>query len=338
MRIAIIGAGMAGLAAARTLRDTGATVTVFEKSRGPGGRAATRRRNGFVWDTGATSVYPRGRTLGRVMLEELSTEGLVKLREGVALHKNLVVRRGDPGRNGDRYCYQDGINTLGKRLAENLDVRLEQGVMQLAQEGTRYRVRDELFDGVIITCPIPQASTLLWSLNESRAMANSRYRACISVLLGYENPLPETPYFALLDPDQTHPLTWLSLESNKCPGRSPSVVAQMNRTFSQREYTQPDQDLVDLVSGYVAELFGEPFRRPAAADVMRWKYSQPESLVDFHVANPPGSRVVVTGDGFFGGRLEDAYEGGIEAAGFLLESLGLTQERTVSSRSSSTSA
>ena len=39
---AVIGAGMAGIACARTLVQAGHRVTVFEKSRGLGGRMATR--------------------------------------------------------------------------------------------------------------------------------------------------------------------------------------------------------------------------------------------------------------------------------------------------------
>ena len=40
--IAVIGAGMAGITAARTLVQAGFKVSVFEKSHGPGGRMATR--------------------------------------------------------------------------------------------------------------------------------------------------------------------------------------------------------------------------------------------------------------------------------------------------------
>ena len=42
-RVAVIGAGLAGLSCARTLADHNIHVTVFEKSRGLGGRCATRR-------------------------------------------------------------------------------------------------------------------------------------------------------------------------------------------------------------------------------------------------------------------------------------------------------
>ena len=51
-RIAVVGAGVAGLAAARRLAELGAAVTVLEKSRGPGGRAATRHDGPLRFDHG----------------------------------------------------------------------------------------------------------------------------------------------------------------------------------------------------------------------------------------------------------------------------------------------
>lgn len=45
-RVAVVGAGLAGLIAARAMADVGHTVAVFEKGRGLGGRMASRRKNG----------------------------------------------------------------------------------------------------------------------------------------------------------------------------------------------------------------------------------------------------------------------------------------------------
>ncbi|MFN9939342.1 MAG: FAD-dependent oxidoreductase, partial [bacterium] len=41
--VVVVGAGVAGLACAGALRESGASVVVLEKSRGVGGRCATRR-------------------------------------------------------------------------------------------------------------------------------------------------------------------------------------------------------------------------------------------------------------------------------------------------------
>jgi predicted NAD/FAD-dependent oxidoreductase len=53
VRIAVIGAGIAGLACAREIARADVAVTVFEKARGLGGRLATRRDGNLAFDHGA---------------------------------------------------------------------------------------------------------------------------------------------------------------------------------------------------------------------------------------------------------------------------------------------
>ncbi|QQS02241.1 MAG: phytoene desaturase [Austwickia sp.] len=52
--VVVIGAGLAGLAAACHLRGQGHEVTVLERQAGPGGRGIRLERNGFTFDTGPT--------------------------------------------------------------------------------------------------------------------------------------------------------------------------------------------------------------------------------------------------------------------------------------------
>jgi phytoene desaturase len=51
-RIVVVGAGLAGLAAALRLRGAGREVTVVERAAGPGGRAGRIERGGYALDTG----------------------------------------------------------------------------------------------------------------------------------------------------------------------------------------------------------------------------------------------------------------------------------------------
>ena len=73
-RVAIIGAGMAGLAAARLLREAGASCTIFDKSRGLGGRMATRRTGDFSFDHGAQYFTARGPRF-RALVDDWSAAG-----------------------------------------------------------------------------------------------------------------------------------------------------------------------------------------------------------------------------------------------------------------------
>jgi predicted NAD/FAD-dependent oxidoreductase len=295
---------------------------IFEKSRGIGGRVATRRIEQFIFDTGATSIATRGMAIEAVTRQELDTSELVEIEKRIDVHSGLRVSMGDSRHLTQRFTYLKGINTLPKLLADGLTILREVTVEAIERAGGQYRMNGELFDAVVITAPIPQAGLLLWGLQEDRPLANASYRPCLSILLGYTEPTPDRPYWALLDPEQRHPLNWLSVESAKCPGRAPdggsAFVAQLGPRFSLEHYDRPNEELVTTAAGYLAQLYGEAFRHPKVGDVKRWKYSQPETIADFDAVNPPGSTLVVAGDGVFGGHTESAFQAGIRAAHRLL--------------------
>ena len=74
----VIGAGIAGLIAARALRAAGHRVLVLDKGRGVGGRMATRRIEGGVFDHGAQFVTVRDPRFQQIV-EGWQAKGVVKL-------------------------------------------------------------------------------------------------------------------------------------------------------------------------------------------------------------------------------------------------------------------
>jgi renalase len=325
MRVGIVGAGIAGLSAARCLHQWGHQVVVFEKSKGVGGRVATRRKDGFTWDTGATSFAPRGRAIEKTIIEELDTSELIRLEKAIYVHQNLRVMPGDNRKAATRYVYRKGNTTFPKLLAKDLDVRTETTVTELERIRDQYVIHGEEFDGLILTPPIPQSSLLLWGMRESRPTANARYRSCLSVNLGFLEPLPDLPYHALLDPEQTHPLNWLSLESVKSPDRTPpggsAFSAQFGPLYSFEHWNESDESLIQTTCAFLKVLFGPKFGNPASSHVMRWKYSQPEGLASFDLVNPVGSSLILASDGLIGGRVEEAFDAGVQAARRLVGTL-----------------
>ena len=78
-KLAIVGAGVSGLAAAWALRDSDWRCVVFEKSRGFSGRAASRTRNGVRFDYGANYFKTDSPELEQLVHRELPTEGLIDI-------------------------------------------------------------------------------------------------------------------------------------------------------------------------------------------------------------------------------------------------------------------
>lgn len=85
----VIGGGLAGLGTAAFLTRAGRAVTVFEKTRELGGRAATQKRGGFSFNLGPHGIYSNGPTMS--ILRELH----IPFGGGVArIDKAYVVRDG----------------------------------------------------------------------------------------------------------------------------------------------------------------------------------------------------------------------------------------------------
>ncbi len=331
MRVCVVGAGMAGLAAARTLCRAGHQAVVFEASLRVGGRVATERLGPYVFDSGATTIAPRGRALEEVMLRELASEDLALVSRPVFVHTGLRVSPGNPVKNRiERYSYRSGNETLPNALAAETDVRLGAPVEEVSVQSSGTVVcMGEEFDAVVITPPAPIARGLLSGLGETRPLANASYRPCLSVLLGYSEALDEPSYHALLDPEQRHPLTWLSLESWKCEGRAPeghtAMVAQLSADYSRRHFEDSDEAIVRTTVDYIERLYGGHWGAPEVFRVVRWVHSLPESTAMFETVNNGQSRVVVAGDSVMGARVEYAYQSGVRAAELVLAGDG---ERT----------
>jgi phytoene desaturase len=84
MRVAVIGAGLGGLAVALRLQGMGCEVTVLEQRLTPGGRASRRHAGGFTWDTGPSLI-----TMPWVLEDAFAAGGL-------DLHREVRLRRLDP--------------------------------------------------------------------------------------------------------------------------------------------------------------------------------------------------------------------------------------------------
>ncbi|MEM7602527.1 MAG: NAD(P)-binding protein, partial [Verrucomicrobiota bacterium] len=170
-RIAIIGAGLSGLAAAFQLAEEEVELCLFEKSKGFSGRAASRSKNGCRYDYGANYFKVNCNDIARLLFRDLPTDGLCRIMGDVwTFNAENEIGEGNPELNaGAKWSYRGGISSLGKLLVEvgNLKVERETLITKLEDDDGTWTLIDENleshagFDAVLITPPAPQTIALL---------------------------------------------------------------------------------------------------------------------------------------------------------------------------------
>lgn len=322
MRVAVIGAGIAGLSAARELASLGAEAVVFEAEHRVGGRALTFSQDGFTADMGIQTYTPRGMSIEDAI--RLAGPEALPIAGEICLHAQGRVIPGSQEQNQQvRYTFLQGNHRLAEILAQGVNVQLGTPVEALHKAKGTYRVAGEEVDAVILTPPTPETERLLRTAGDKRNLAGATYRPCISIALAYRATLKPRPYYALLAEDRMEPVLWVSIENLKCPGRAPHgwtlLVAQTGPSYSRSHMATADEALVRTVSRTVRRIFAGELDKPEWAHVVRWERSQPERVVLFDSANQQGGRLIVAGDGTLAGRAENAYETGLRAAHLAVE-------------------
>jgi hypothetical protein len=337
-RIAIVGAGTAGLTAAYGLRGAPVEVTLFEKSRGFGGRAATRGRYGCRYDHGAPYFRAASARATRLVTAHLPTEQLVEIGGPIgSFDASGGIEPGAPadGR-GPRWTYVQGISTLGKLLARRAraEVHRDTRIEAITRRDGRWRLRDDEgrawagYDGVVLTPPAPQSAALLERAAASdpglgavhEALRGVAYAPQFAVALGYDRPLarPEGCW-ALRSADADHPLDWVGLEDEK-PGHVPAgqslLVVHTASSWTEERVDQPPEAFLDEIKSEAAALLDVDLRQPTWYDTQRWRYARPRSgLRTDAAARAAGSGLVLGGDYVSGtGTVAAALESGFDAA------------------------
>ncbi|KAL1352715.1 hypothetical protein AAHE18_06G188200 [Arachis hypogaea] len=92
-RVAVVGAGVSGLAAAYTLKSHGLDVTVFEAEARAGGRLKSVSHDGLVWDEGANTMTASELEV-KELIEALGLQG--KQQFPNSQHKRYIAKNGKP--------------------------------------------------------------------------------------------------------------------------------------------------------------------------------------------------------------------------------------------------
>jgi len=343
MRIAIVGAGLAGLTCAAELQAREHQVTVYEAHAEVGGRTATRDTEAGGFDLGAQYFTARGAAFSKRLAAwreagwiERWRPKLAILERGVASRRSAAARdveaaRGSDGTKGDasRWVAVPGMHSLCQQLAQGLDVRTSQQVVELQEEGKSWLLKihaDSVpvaatagpFDAVILALPAAQAALLLQPVPAlAQRAARAHLAPCWSLTLAFQQALP-------LDFDgawvRSSRLAWIAREPSKPQRRvGERWVAHASPAWSVEHFHDEPERARSKLQKAFHEATGCAMQ-PLSSAVYRWRFAQADRLLAGSCLWQAKRRLGACGDWFAGelddsaGRLEHAYLSGLALA------------------------
>jgi predicted NAD/FAD-dependent oxidoreductase len=336
LRIGIIGAGISGMAAARRLTDAGMEVVVIEKSRGVGGRMATRRlEDGIGFDHGAQYFTVRDPGFRRHVNDWLDAGLLMPwpldesgrpARFAVLNSKNGVDREQQAC---ERFVAVPAMNAICRYLGEGLEIRKQSRVAAVQREGDRLALtfhelpESLIVDRVITTAPAPQSAELLADFPHLASELRSiRIAPCWATMVLLAEPLGVAWQGAFVDESL---LNWVARNGTKPQRHSPgeSLILHANPVWTEESWEQPPEEVARKMLDEFWKVSRCRRQTPLHVESHRWKYALPASN-----GGPYGPRhdqsmeVVACGDwSEEGSRIEGAFLSGWKAAGLLIDPL-----------------
>jgi renalase len=352
-RVLIVGAGVAGLVAARELLANGYEVLLVDKGHQPGGRLATRRVGDATFDTGAQFLTVRDPRVAPHLAAWRDAGVAREWFRGSPDDPPGDVRdaRGDQGGGRDRgtdtgdghprYRGTPTMRSIAEHLAASLPLHLGSRVtgVRATDGGWRLDLVDRTDqplpsvhgDALLLTPPVPQTRELLTGLPLAPAtvatLAAVRFAPCIAVLARPDGPTALAPRGAIRLASE--PVAWLT--DNLLTGASdtPAVTVHATAAFSRARWDDPDAEVSRDLLAAAAPTLGTT---ATGVYVHRWRYAAPlgpppEAAGGIDPEAPAlldavdGAPLAIAGDGLTAGRVEGAARSGLAAADALQAAL-----------------
>lgn len=308
-RIAIIGAGMAGLACARALQDAGLRPVIFDKGRGPGGRLATRRiDSGPAFDHGAQYVTARSAAFRATLAAAIKVGAAVRWRPATAAGIDPATE--------DWITGIPGMSALVKPLAAGLNLNIACEVTAAEREAAGWRVRTarlaagECFDLLVSTVPAPQARRLFSAERDiAEALDGVTMAPCWALMLVLASPVTGVPD-VLQGSSAT--LSWLARNSSK-PGRDAAKecwIAHAAPDWSSSHLELEREPVAALLVDAAQRMLGDARPRVEQAIAHRWRYARTVKPLGQPCLASRDGTLFLGGDWTQGARVESAFDSG----------------------------
>lgn len=320
-KIAIIGAGVAGLSAGRKLRENGLSPLILEAAKRPGGRLATQKQYGRQFDLGAQYLVPHSRR-SAVLFSQWRKDGWIRPWNALALE--LPERK-----KVDTSSWHVAIPSqasLAERLAEGLDLRCKTTITSVQGDaGERYLTTSEgetlgPFEVVLCALPAESAQTVLTSFPELASLAAQvQSRPCLAAMVVFEEEVMVDFEAAFLSGG---PLAWVCRDASK-PERENQECWVLHATeeWSREHLSSPAEKVASLMLSAFAPLCAVELPPVSYCRSHRWRYAAAERPLGLPFCYDDHLMLGVAGDWCSAANVDSAYWSGLDLAVAVLHSL-----------------
>lgn len=309
-KIAIIGAGISGLSLAYMLNDK-AKITIFEKSRGMGGRMSTRRAEPYFFDHGAQYFTIRTKEFKDFTQKFIDNSILQKWDACYAKFDGVkMIYKKNWLDDEERYVATPSMNSFSKFLAKNLNILLNTKITCLKKHKEKWQIYDdnnnlyENFDWVVSSIPSVQALDILPSTFKYYSQIESiRMQPLYSIMLGFKDKLN-------IEFDAAHitnsDLSWIAVNSSK-PDRGDIYTLILNSSYQYATENLDNEKAMKHLFWEAQKILNLDLAIAEYKSIHYWKYANNEinnqlpSLIDFN------QNIALCGDWSEGGRVEGAF-------------------------------
>nr|WP_313072025.1 FAD-dependent oxidoreductase [Melaminivora sp.] len=338
-RFAVVGAGMAGIACARTLAQAGHDVAVFDKLPRAGGRTGSLDTGYGSFDAGAQYFTVRDERFERALatVPELVRRWSVSTVRVLDASGRVAAAAPPPGEahwvatptmDALVQAWAEPLAQDGRLLLQTAVTHIEPDPLrpaawQLRTSGLDGATRTFAgFDAVVFALPAPLTQALLAQCAVApawgEALADVQIAPCWTLMLAFAQAV--RPGLTTLGPQWNaarsthHRVAWLARESSK-PGR-----AQIERWTVQASPQWSSEHLNDDAARIRAKLtraFAEVtgiHAAPTHSQVRCWPHALTQAPLGQPFVWDAGTGLGACGDWCLGHRLEDAFVSGLSLA------------------------
>jgi predicted NAD/FAD-dependent oxidoreductase len=317
-RIGIVGAGPAGLSCGQALRQRGFDVVILEKSRGIGGRMATRRRDGLQFDHGAPCASLGSAAAGSWVAAARGQGLACDWPEGGLLDNPAPVL-GLPG-----------MSSLCQPLASGLDIRFGEEVVALDRSQAGWSISTpvdtHVVDQVVLAIPAPQVTRIGGDLDAAflATLSEVDFEPCYTLMVAFDGPV-SWPHVI---PDPPAPFALILRDSAK-PGRPQDAecwVAHASEAWSRAHLEMERPEAAALLLDALARSLGP---LPPVRLVMghRWRFARPVGSPGCGFVAASDGSVLAGGDWALGRTADDAVGSGLRMADRVMDRFGVVADR-----------